>query len=116
VGVAVLDVAGPGDHIELQAPAGVEIRWLERGGEWTPENTTLAGGVADVVIPADAEVQVFVHGERESMKDLRRLLRDQRGLDRKQMSLSAYWAYGRAEDEFQAEKRTPIGKIFPEDA
>jgi hypothetical protein len=50
------------------------------------------------------------------MKDLRRLLRDQRGLDRKQMSLSAYWAYGRAEDEFQAEKRTPIGKIFPEDA
>jgi hypothetical protein len=30
------------------------------------------------------------------------------------MSLSAYWAYGRAEDEFQAEKKTPVGQIFPE--
>lgn len=116
VGVAVLDVAGPGDHIELSAPAAVEVRWLERGGEWTPESTTLARGVADVDIPDGVDAQVFVHGERESMKDLRRLLRDERGLDRKQMSLSAYWAYGRAEDQFQAEKRTPIGKIFPEDA
>lgn len=116
VGVAVLDVAGPGDHIEIAAPAGVELRWLERGGEWTPESTTLADGVAEVEIPSGADAQVFVHGERESMKDLRRLLMEKHGLDRKQMSLSAYWAYGRAEDEFQAEKRTPIGKIFPEDA
>ena len=28
------------------------------------------------------------------------------------MSVSAYWAYGRVEDAFQAEKRTPVGQIF----
>lgn len=115
-GVAVLDVAGPGDRIELKAPSGIEVRWLERGGEWTPENTRLAQGIEDVEIPEGADVQVFVHGERESMKAMRRVLVEHRGLDRKQLSLSAYWAYGRVEDQFQAEKRTPIGKIFPEDA
>ena len=26
--------------------------------------------------------------------------------------MSAYWAYGRAEDVFQAEKQTPAGQIF----
>ena len=35
-----------------------------------------------------------------------------RGLDRAQVSLSGYWARGRTEDRFQAEKREPIGKIL----
>ena len=31
--------------------------------------------------------------------------------ERDQLSLSGYWAYGRTEDTFQAEKREPIGQI-----
>ena len=31
--------------------------------------------------------------------------------DRDELSLSGYWAYGRTEDRFQAEKREPIGRI-----
>ena len=46
------------------------------------------------------------------MKKLRHFFYDEHGVDRRDMSLSAYWAYGRAEDAFQAEKRTDIGKIF----
>ena len=46
------------------------------------------------------------------MKQLRDLLFKQRGLDRAQVSLSGYWAYGRTEDYFQAEKKQPIGKIL----
>ena len=57
-------------------------------------------------------VQVFAHGERESMKAVRRVLFDERGLDRAHVSLSGYWARGRTEDRFQAEKREPIGKIL----
>ncbi|MBM3715279.1 MAG: siderophore-interacting protein, partial [Actinobacteria bacterium] len=34
------------------------------------------------------------------------------GLAREQVSLSGYWAYGRTEDRFQAEKREPIGQII----
>ena len=34
------------------------------------------------------------------------------GIGRQEMSVSAYWAHGRAEDAFQAEKREAVGKIF----
>ncbi len=116
-GVAVLDVAGPGDRLDLAAPAGVELRWVERGGAWTPASSRLEEAVRAVELPENlAGVRAFVHGERETMKSLRAYLVGERGLERSQLSLSAYWAYGRAEDTFQAEKREPIGKIFPEDA
>lgn len=46
------------------------------------------------------------------MKELRALLQDGWGIDRRALSLSAYWALGRAEDRFQAEKREPVGAIF----
>ncbi len=46
------------------------------------------------------------------MKAMRDLVFTRWGLDRAQVSLSGYWAYGRTEDRFQAEKREPIGKIL----
>ncbi len=113
VGTAIIEVSGPEDEIPLAAPEGIEVTWLHRGGPFTPEST----GLAQAVIEADwheGDVQVFAHGEREMVKDLRRYLSDVRGVDRRRMSLSAYWAYGRAEEAFQAEKREPIGQIFPE--
>jgi NADPH-dependent ferric siderophore reductase len=45
------------------------------------------------------------------MKGLRNVFYVQRGLERTQVSLSGYWAKGRVEDDFQAEKKLPIGKI-----
>uniref|UniRef100_UPI00374D35EB SIP domain-containing protein n=1 Tax=Clavibacter capsici TaxID=1874630 RepID=UPI00374D35EB len=60
----------------------------------------------------DGDVEVFAHGERGAMKELRALLQDGWGIDRRALSLSAYWALGRAEDRFQAEKREPVGAIF----
>lgn len=112
-GVVVLDVADADEEIPLPAPPGMEVRWLHRGGDFTPENARLAEHLQSVELP-DGDVQVFIHGEREQMKLIRRLLVQDRGLERRGMSLSAYWAHGRAEDAFQAEKRTPIGKIDPD--
>ncbi|MGJ9402758.1 siderophore-interacting protein [Arthrobacter sp. KK5.5] len=112
-GFAYLEVAGPEDEIALDVPAGIDVRWLHRGGPVTPESAMLASAVMAGEWP-EGRVQVFAHGEREMVKALRRYLSDDRGVDRKQLSLSAYWAYGRAEDTFQAEKREPIGQIFPE--
>lgn len=113
VGQAIIEVHGPEDEIGLSVPAGVSVTWLHRGAEFTPGTTKLAQAVIDAEW-REGTVQVFAHGEREMVKDLRRYLTDVRGVDRKQMSLSAYWAYGRAEEAFQAEKREPIGQIFPE--
>ncbi|MGG5753904.1 siderophore-interacting protein [Zafaria sp. Z1313] len=112
-GIAYLEVASAADELELSAPAGIELRWLHRGGTFSPETTRLAAAVMAGQW-LDGDVQVFGHGEREMIKALRRYLADERGVPRQRMSLSAYWAHGRAEDTFQAEKREPIGQIFPE--
>jgi NADPH-dependent ferric siderophore reductase len=45
------------------------------------------------------------------MKGLREVLFVQHGLERSQVSLSGYWAQGRVEEVFQAEKKLPVGKI-----
>ncbi|WP_248123835.1 siderophore-interacting protein [Micrococcus lacusdianchii] len=115
VGVALVEVAGPEEELDLTAPAGVQVRWLHRGGPFTPETSRFAAAVEDVEW-RDGRVQVFVHGEREQVKRARAHLTDVQGVDRRALSVSAYWAHGRAEDAFQAEKRTPVGQIFDDGA
>lgn len=109
-GVALIEVDGDADHLPLSAPEGIEIEWLHRDGA-EPGTTTLLADAVRAVPWRDGRVQVFAHGERGAMKSLRPYLTDERGLDRAQLSLSAYWAHGRIEDTFQAEKREPIGQI-----
>lgn len=109
-GLALIEIEAPEAALELNAPAGLEVQWIV-----DPEHE--ATRLSDAVRAAawrDGRVDVFAHGERESMKTLRRVLFDERGLERAQVSLSGYWARGRTEDRFQAEKREPIGQIFPE--
>lgn len=108
VGRAFIEVESDDAILPLRAPAGVEV-------EWIVDPTHDADALAAVVRQCDwhaGEVQAFAHGERESMKALRRVLFDERGLDRSRVSLSGYWARGRTEDRFQAEKREPIGQIL----
>jgi len=112
-GTALIEVAGPDDELALTAPAGIDIRWLHRGHIVAGESTILADSIA-ALDWRDGRVQVFAHGERESMKALRDVFFTVRGLERYQVSLSGYWAYGRSEDRFQAEKREPIGQILLE--
>ena len=110
LGKAYLEVDSEADIQAVAAPAGVELNWLLRRGT--------AAGSSDLLIDAvrnsewlDGRVHVFAHGERGYMKALRDVFFVQRGLERSQVSLSGYWAKGRVEDDFQAEKQLPIGKI-----
>ena len=126
-GVAHIEVEDDTDVQLLQVPEGVLVNWILRGHDRSTValaeavDASLGGGpvgggsLADgsldgASLPADATVQVFAHGERESMKAIRAVLA-RRGVTRDRFSLSGYWAYGRTEDRFQAEKREPIGQI-----
>ncbi|MDF0532213.1 siderophore-interacting protein [Tsukamurella sp. 8F] len=108
-GSALIEVASADDAIDLVRPAGLEIEWLVNPD---PSDAAYLGqAVADADWPEDvSEVHVFAHGERESIKAVRKVLKE-KGIDRGRLSISGYWARGRAEQEFQAEKRTPIGQI-----
>lgn len=110
VGVAFIEVDAEDAILPIDAPEGVAVIWVVDPGH-DPE------ALSDHVRAHEwraGRVQAFAHGERESMKALRRVLNAERGLPRTDLSLSGYWARGRSEDRFQVEKREPIGQIFPE--
>lgn len=109
-GVAFLEVDGEADHLDLLAPAGISIEWLHRDGR-EAGTTTLLGDAVRAFEWREGRVQVFAHGERGAMKSLRPYFTHERELDRSQLSFSAYWAHGRKEDTFQAEKQEPVGKV-----
>lgn len=109
-GLAFLEVGSEADIQAINAPAGVAITWLSRKGTPAGSSDLLAKAVAEAEWP-EGTVDVFAHGERGYMKALREVFFKQRGLDRRQVSLSGYWAQGRVEDVFQAEKKLPVGQI-----
>ncbi|WP_164202168.1 siderophore-interacting protein [[Micrococcus luteus] ATCC 49442] len=109
-GLAFVEVDSDADVQPIGAPDGVQVTWLRRNGIPTGSGNLLVSAVADAEWPA-GRVDVFAHGERGYMKALRDVLFVQRGLQRSQVSLSGYWAQGRVEDDFQAEKKLPVGKI-----
>ncbi|GAA3034358.1 siderophore-interacting protein [Microbacterium dextranolyticum] len=108
VGHAIIEVDSDAAILPLHAPDGVRIEWAI-----DPDHAidALAAVLRQLDWP-EGDVQVFAHGERESMKAIRAVLFDERGLDRARVSLSGYWARGRTEDRFQLEKREPIGRIL----
>ena len=105
VGHVVIQIDSDDDITELTRPEGVEVTWVRESGEQALVEAVRA-------LPwREGDVQAFVHGERGGVKLLRRHLTDERGIERGRLSISAYWAQGRIEDQFQAEKREPIGQI-----
>ncbi|HTF10094.1 MAG TPA: siderophore-interacting protein [Asanoa sp.] len=105
-GAAYIEIGGDADIVDLKCPEQVTVNWLVNPD---PDDAAFLARAIDSG-PWPEPVQVFAHGERESVKAIRRLLRT-RDIPRDAISISGYWARGRTEDVFQAEKREPIGKI-----
>jgi NADPH-dependent ferric siderophore reductase len=113
VGQAFIEVAGPHDEIALNAPAGVTIRWVHRGGRADAVPDDRAGDNAPLIAAVRAaqwlpgQVQVFIHGEAQTvMHNLRPYIRKERGVGAKWAgSISGYWRRGRTEETFRQWKR-----------
>jgi len=105
VGEVLIHLDHEEDRLELAHPDGVELRWLIGARE------ELVDAVAALDLSDHEGLQVFCHVERGTTKRLRQVLVKEAGIPRSQISISAYWALGRIEDQFQAEKREPIGQI-----
>jgi len=109
-GTVFLEVDTEADILPISAPAEVSLHWLFRNGVQAGSSELLLEAIRSTEwLPG--RVDVFTHGERGYMKGLREIFFVQRGLERSQVSLSGYWAQGRVEEVFQAEKKLPVGQI-----
>ncbi|WP_369130754.1 siderophore-interacting protein [Modestobacter roseus] len=108
-----LEVAGPEEEqADVPTPAGAELTWVHRGS--AEPGRALVDAVRAAPLPA-GRGHVFVHGEAGMVRELRRHLRAERGLDPEFTSISGYWRVGRTEDRWQAEKRDWNAQIEAEE-
>jgi NADPH-dependent ferric siderophore reductase len=112
IGMVFIEVAGPEDEVPIAAPAGVDVKWVYRGGraDLVPEEQ--AGDHAPLIdavkgaLWRPGQVHVFIHGEAQTvMHNLRPYIRNERGVDAKWASISGYWRRGRTEETFRQWKR-----------
>jgi NADPH-dependent ferric siderophore reductase len=107
------EVAGPEEEqTGLRSGDGVELTWVHRDGE---PGEALVAAVRAAGLPAGTG-HVFVHGEAAAVRELRRHLRAERGLDPEFTSISGYWRRGDTEDRWQADKRDWNAAIEAEEA
>lgn len=102
-GLAVVEIQSEADQQDLQAPSGVEIRWLIN-----PEPGARPGLLADVLAsaaPDAASSYVWAACEFSAMRHLRSLVRDEWQMPAGSFYLSSYWKHGLAEDAHKVIKR-----------
>ncbi|MFE1317704.1 siderophore-interacting protein [Kitasatospora phosalacinea] len=97
--LAWIEVPDAADVQDLPAPEGVELTWLVR-----------APGAPSGLLPAlraaelpDGAPYAWIAGESGTVKELRRHLVRERGVDRRAVAFSGYWRRGASEDRLREE-------------
>ncbi|MGK5742219.1 siderophore-interacting protein [Micromonospora sp. URMC 103] len=97
----LVETSGPAEEQPLASRGAVELTWVHRGRR--PVGEALVEAVRALDFPAGS-VHAFVHGEATFVKDLRRLLRIERGVPRELLSISGYWRRGMDDEGWRASK------------
>ena len=100
-GHVLIEVPGPQSQVALGTPDGVRVTWVHTGHGQV--GTHLVDAVRRIELPL-ADVQAFVHGEAGWVAQIRRLLRVDRRLPGKRLSISGYWRLGADEEGWRAGK------------
>lgn len=90
-GVALIEVGSSQHAMELQAPSGMELRWLERGSA-----AGLAAAVMQIEIPSDLSCFCWAGAEFSDVQAIRRHWKESCGLDKSNQLAVAYWRMGLA--------------------
>ncbi len=92
-----LEVADGGEQQPIASKARLDLHWLLRDGAEAGTTTLLADAIRQVPLPNDleqADFFVWVAGEHNAARAIRRYLRQERGLDRTRHMVAAYWRRG----------------------
>lgn len=102
-GHAFIEVIDESDIQPLRHPAGVELHWLVNPHP---------GEVSDVLVNRISQLDwlpgrpsIWAACEFSGMRALRKHLKEERQVDRKDLYISSYWKLGSSEDQHKAAKR-----------
>ncbi|QET06060.1 MULTISPECIES: siderophore-interacting protein [Cupriavidus] len=91
--VVVLEVSDAGSHIPLVTGPNIEVHWVHR--EDRPEGSMLLPTLRWVSLP-EGDGYVWAAGEGAAMREVRKYLVEERGVDKSRIRASAYWKRGNA--------------------
>jgi NADPH-dependent ferric siderophore reductase len=95
-GWAIVEVADAGEEIALDAPPGFTVLWVHRGDLPAGSGDGLERAVRAVELAEQGRTFVWIAGEADAVKPLRRWARD-RGLPAGDVRIIGYWKRGEAD-------------------
>ncbi|MDX2543840.1 siderophore-interacting protein [Streptomyces sp. WI04-05B] len=100
-----LEAGHAGDIQDLATSADAEITWLVRGtGTDTHTGTgapTALDAIRDAQLPPAERPYAWIAGESSAVKELRRHLVRERGIDRRDVTFVGYWRRGLSEEQLR---------------
>lgn len=108
-----LEVADASSHLPLRTMPQVDVTWVHRDEHAGSYGAGLVEAVRGWQPPA-GEVHVFVHGNADMVKPMRRHLLVELAIPRERASISGYWRTGQTEDLWQATKREFVAQMAAE--
>ena len=102
-GIAIFEVPSEADRQEIDAPKGIDMRWLIHAVP-TQSSRAQEDLIRSLNWPS-GKVQTCIAGESGVIKSLRGYLRTEKQIPKENLYISGYWKIGLIEDEHQAMKR-----------
>ncbi|MEU0212885.1 siderophore-interacting protein [Streptomyces canus] len=97
-----LEVRDAGDIQDLATDADAEITWLVADGTGAQCSPMALGALRDARLPDAERPYVWIAGESGCVKELRRHLVRECGVDRRRVTFVGYWRQGMTEEQLRA--------------
>lgn len=88
-----VEVADEAEQLELTSPASFHIKWLHHGGATARVGRKLEQAVHEFSFP-DGNGRVWMGCEAAVMRDIRRQLLNEHGMERPHIHTQGYWKHG----------------------
>lgn len=100
--IAVIEIEDASEEQPLPTAGDARIVWVHRAA--SPDDDRLLHAVEALDFP-DGPYDAFLHGEATSVRQIRKHLLADRGVDAERFSVSGYWKRSRDDEAWRAEKR-----------
>ncbi|AOY01992.1 siderophore-interacting protein [Jeongeupia sp. USM3] len=91
--IVIAEVADAGEQVAMPSEAQVSLTWLHRNGEPAGTPQRLVDAVRALALPA-GEGHVWAAAELSVIGPVRKVLVDEKGVDRKRIRAASYWKHG----------------------